>query len=67
MGLSKASLTLAFVAVCALMGSSIAADAPAPSPTSGTLSISPSFVYVFLAAVMALLFGSNLRICRCLL
>ncbi|KAE8693589.1 hypothetical protein F3Y22_tig00110799pilonHSYRG00003 [Hibiscus syriacus] len=40
MALTKASLILVFVAVCALMGSAIAAEAPAPSPTSGAVSVS---------------------------
>ncbi|XVF35372.1 hypothetical protein REPUB_Repub18cG0139900 [Reevesia pubescens] len=62
MALSKAALMFVLVAVCALLGSAIAADAPTPSPTSGTGSISPSFVSVFVAAAMALLFGSTLRI-----
>ncbi|KAH1056769.1 hypothetical protein J1N35_034834 [Gossypium stocksii] len=43
---SLSTLMVVLVAVCALMGSAIAADAPAPSPTSGTGSISPSFVSV---------------------
>ncbi|KAE8721327.1 Arabinogalactan peptide 15 [Hibiscus syriacus] len=62
MALTKASLILAFVAVCALMGSAIAAEAPAPSPTSETGSISPSFVAAVSAAATALVFGSTLRI-----
>ncbi|MBA0747664.1 hypothetical protein Gogos_004561 [Gossypium gossypioides] len=41
---SMSTLMVVLVAVCALMGSAIAADAPAPSPTSGAGSISPSFV-----------------------
>ncbi|XVE70959.1 hypothetical protein DITRI_Ditri10aG0111500 [Diplodiscus trichospermus] len=62
MALSKASLMFVLVAVCALIGSAIAADAPAPSPTSGVGSISAPFVSVFVAASMAMLVGSTLRI-----
>ncbi|KAE8693612.1 Arabinogalactan peptide 3 [Hibiscus syriacus] len=62
MALTKASLILVFVAVCALMGSAIAAEAPAPSPTSGAVSVSPSFVAAVSSAVTALLFGSTLWI-----
>ncbi|XWS17663.1 hypothetical protein CRYUN_Cryun33cG0086900 [Craigia yunnanensis] len=62
MALSRTFLMLVLVALCSLVGSAMAAEAPAPSPTSGTGSISPLFVPVFVAATAALLFGSTLKI-----
>ncbi|OMO86613.1 arabinogalactan protein 15 [Corchorus olitorius] len=62
MAASNASFMLVIVAVFALMASAMASDAPAPSPDSGSGSIVPSFVSLFVAAVMTLLFGSALRI-----
>ncbi|QCE16420.1 hypothetical protein DEO72_LG11g3435 [Vigna unguiculata] len=46
----------------AVVSAAYAADAPAPSPTSPAPVISPSFVAGFLAAAVALVFGSSHRI-----
>ncbi|KAL9330703.1 hypothetical protein ACSQ67_000313 [Phaseolus vulgaris] len=59
MALSKAM----FIAVMSVLVAVIsAADAPAPSPTSPAIAVSPSFVAGVVAAVAALAFGSSLRI-----
>ena len=64
MAASKASvmaLMAVFVVVISL-GVAQAAEAPAPSPVSPAASISPSFVSGLVAAAVALVFGSALRV-----
>lgn len=52
-----------FIAVMSVLVAVIsAADAPAPSPTSPAVAVSPSFVAGVVGAVAALAFGSSLRI-----
>ncbi|KOM42181.1 hypothetical protein LR48_Vigan04g237900 [Vigna angularis] len=60
---SSQVLTMTTVVVLlAIVSATYAADAPAPSPTSPASVISPSFVAGFLAAAVALVFGSSRRI-----
>ncbi|CAA7039789.1 unnamed protein product [Microthlaspi erraticum] len=64
MAISKASI-VALVAVIVSVVATVASaqvEAPAPSPTSGSVAISASVVSAGVAAVAALVFGSALRI-----
>ncbi|PRQ27918.1 hypothetical protein RchiOBHm_Chr6g0310451 [Rosa chinensis] len=56
------ALMAVFVVVISLAGVAQAADAPAPSPVSPAASISPSFASGLVAAAVALVFGSALRV-----
>jgi hypothetical protein len=57
---SKIFLTVAVatVALSSLAGVTLAADGPAPSPTSGATAVSSSIVSAVLCPAVALLFGS---------
>ncbi|BAS95128.1 Os05g0541750, partial [Oryza sativa Japonica Group] len=55
-----AAAVVAAVAVSSLAGVAYAADAPAPSPTSGAAAVSSSLVAAVLCPAVALLLG-NLR------
>lgn len=59
---SLLALTAVVVTVFSLIGASLAADAPAPAPTSSVGSLSPSLAAGFAVAAVSLLFGSALRI-----
>ncbi|KAL6615884.1 hypothetical protein ACP70R_038154 [Stipagrostis hirtigluma subsp. patula] len=52
------SMVVAAVAVSSLAGVALAADEPAPSPTSGAAAVSSSLVAAVLCPAVALLFGS---------
>ncbi|KAK3138129.1 hypothetical protein QOZ80_5AG0364940 [Eleusine coracana subsp. coracana] len=54
------AVVVAAVAVSSFAGVAFAADAPAPSPTSGAASVSSSLVAAVLCPAVALLLG-NLR------
>uniref|UniRef100_A0A0A9C147 Uncharacterized protein n=1 Tax=Arundo donax TaxID=35708 RepID=A0A0A9C147_ARUDO len=54
------TVVIAAVAVSSLTGVALAADEPAPSPTSGVAAVSSSVVAAVLCPAVALLFG-NLR------
>ncbi|TVU03282.1 hypothetical protein EJB05_51175, partial [Eragrostis curvula] len=52
------TVVIAAVAVSSLAGVAMAADEPAPSPTSGAAAVSSSLVAAVLCPAVALLFGS---------
>ncbi|EES01349.1 hypothetical protein BDA96_03G294800 [Sorghum bicolor] len=52
------AVVVAALAASALAGVAMAADEPAPSPTSGAAAVSSSFVAAVLCPAVALLFGS---------
>ncbi|KAF7127658.1 hypothetical protein RHSIM_Rhsim11G0047400 [Rhododendron simsii] len=58
---SLVALMAVALTVVSLLGSSLAADAPAPSPVSPAGAVSPSFALSCLVAVSAFLFGSALK------
>ncbi|KAJ7966462.1 Arabinogalactan protein 15 [Quillaja saponaria] len=65
MAFSKATLMAimaVFLTFLSVIGAAHAAEAPAPSPTSPAVSISPSFGSACVAAVVALVVGSAIRI-----
>lgn len=65
MASSKASVItfmMAVVVAAMALGGAAQEVSPAPAPLSGTGSISPSMASAGLALVVALLFGSTLRI-----
>ncbi|GJN17921.1 hypothetical protein PR202_gb05029 [Eleusine coracana subsp. coracana] len=52
------TIVIAAVAVSSLASIALAADEPAPSPTSGAAAVSSSLVAAVLCPTVALLFGS---------
>ena len=52
------AVVIAAVAVSSLVGVALAADGPAPSPTSGATAVSSSLVAAILCPAVALLFGT---------
>ncbi|OEL21242.1 hypothetical protein BAE44_0017740 [Dichanthelium oligosanthes] len=52
------AVVIAAVAVSFLAGVAMAADEPAPSPTSGAAAVSSSLVAALLCPAVVLLFGS---------
>jgi len=54
----RRAVVVAAVAVSSLAGVAMAADEPAPSPTSGAGAVSSSLVAALLCPAVALLFGS---------
>ncbi|KAK7268034.1 hypothetical protein RIF29_20717 [Crotalaria pallida] len=62
MASAKIILMIAMVLVVAIIGSTQAVEAPAPSPTSPAIAISPSVAAGFHTATVALVFGSAFRI-----
>ncbi|XAR69270.1 hypothetical protein NMG60_11000798 [Bertholletia excelsa] len=59
---SLIALMAVAVTVFSLIGGSLAADSPAPSPTSSAGGVSPSFTVGCVATFVAFLFGSMLKI-----
>ncbi|GFZ16685.1 hypothetical protein Acr_25g0010940 [Actinidia rufa] len=59
---SLIALMAVVVAILSLIGGSLAAEAPAPSPASAAGAISPSFGFTCLVAFVAFLFRSALKI-----
>ncbi|KFK25432.1 hypothetical protein AALP_AA8G114500 [Arabis alpina] len=65
MAFSNSASIVALMAIVISVVATVASaqsEAPAPSPTSGSGAISASFVSAGVAAVVALVFGSALRI-----
>ncbi|GMH10783.1 hypothetical protein Nepgr_012624 [Nepenthes gracilis] len=56
------SLMAIFVAIVSLLGTAIAADGPAPSPTAAAGSLSPSLAAGCFLAFAAFFFGSARKI-----
>ncbi|GFZ08561.1 hypothetical protein Acr_20g0003690 [Actinidia rufa] len=59
---SLVALMAVVLAFLSLIGSSIAAEAPAPSPASSAIAFSPSFAVGCLVTFAAFLFGSAIKI-----